>query len=88
MREFATDLDAAASVRVLAWLHNPELLAHGGVLRKLLPLARVVVGFLELVPTQVLHSVLDVEGQGQVVKGRLLNRFIIDLHVVEDGLFV
>ena len=86
--QVATDLDSAATIRILAWLHDPELVSVLGVLAKHLVVLRVVVCLLELEEFAICFALLDVESQRYPVERILSHGLVIDLHVVVDGLFV
>jgi hypothetical protein len=49
LAQFSADSDATASIRVLAWLHNPQLFTHAGVLGQVLVLEWFRIGFHESV---------------------------------------
>ena len=86
--QVATHLDTTASIRVLARLHNPELVAVLGVLSEHLVVLRIVIRFLELEEFAICFALFDVEGQRYPIKRILPHGLVIDLHVVVDGLFV
>ena len=86
--EVATDLNATAPVRVLARLHNPERVAILGVFLQRFVILRVVETLHEFLKLTVGLTLPNMKSQGQVVEGVLASRFIVDLHVVVNGLLV
>ena len=78
----------APSVRILAWLHDPEVLAHGRVFDQIGMLAWVVVRLLKLVELMIQQTFLDVVCQGQIVKSRLGGRLVVHAHIVVDRFLV
>lgn len=86
--EVATDLNAAAPVRVLTRLHDPEGVAVLGVFLQRFVILRVVETLHELLKLTVGLTLPNMKSQGQVVEGVLASRFIVDLHVVVNGLLV
>lgn len=83
-------VDAAAAVRVLARLNDPDLLAELGVVVEdgLLALVRVVIELLKLKELRVVEAFFDVEGQRQVLVVLLADGFVVHPHVVVDGFLV
>ena len=86
--QVTTDLDSAAAIRVLARLHDPKLVAVSGELLQHLVVLWVVVGLLELEEFAICFALFDVESERYPVEWILSERFVVDLHVVVDGLFV
>ena len=86
--QVATDLDSTSTIRVLARLHNPELVAVLGVLLQHLVVLRVVVRLLELQEFAICFALFDMESQRYPIEWVLSLSLVEDLHVVVDGLFV
>jgi hypothetical protein len=85
-------LDPVASVAILPRLHDPtvRLLLAAGLVQVALVyfLVALVVVLQELIELFVLETLLDVEGEGQVVEDLLSCLLVVVGHGVEEGLLV
>jgi hypothetical protein len=88
MVKVSAHLDATSSVGVLAWLDNPHGGPQLGVLLQVGMIRGIVVDLCELGEFPIILTLLDVEGQRDVVKWIDTLTLIEDLHVVVDGLLV
>lgn len=88
MVEVTAHLDAAAAVRVLARLHDPERRSVLWVLLQNVVILRVVENLVEFLKLTVVLAFLDVVREWQRVVGVLSAGLQVDLHVVVDGLLV
>jgi len=89
--DVAAHLDAAPTIRVLSWLHDPEVLAELGKLIQESYTALVlclVVELLKLEELWVVEALLDVESERQEVVILFADGLVVHLHVVVDGLLV
>lgn len=86
--QITAHLDAATPVSVFAWLYNPEGATVLGVLLQRLVTLRVVESFNKFLKFTIGLTLTDVKRQRQVVEGILASGFIVNLHVVVNGLLV
>ena len=86
--QVTADLDATAPVGVLARLDDPQRCAILWILLEDLIVARIVKSLYELLEFPITFAFLDVICQRNHVKWILTQRFIVDLHIVVDGLLV
>lgn len=91
MVDVATDLDTAASIGVLTWLDDPEGLSEfRGLVKdcRFVWVLCVVVELFELQELRIVEPLFDMVSEWQIVVILLADGLVVDLHVVEDCLFV
>lgn len=89
--DVATDLDTAASIGVLTWLDDPEGLSEfRGLVKdcRFVWVLCVVVELFELQELRIVEPLFDMVSEWQIVVILLADGLVVDLHVVEDCLFV
>ena len=86
--EVTADLDATATIGVLTWLDDPQIIAISWILLENFIGGRVVVGLHELQELSVAFTLLNVVSERNVIEGILAQALVEDLHVVVDRLLV
>ena len=88
LREVLAYCYAAATVRIFAWLDDPEVFTHGGELFKVRVLVWLVVAFFELLEFSVSQPLLDVVSQRHHLKRVLVRCLVVNAHIVVNRFFV
>ena len=81
-------LDSSSTVCVLARLYYPHAMAVSGEFYQFWLRLRVLVYLEKLLEFSVIFAIFYMEGKGYKVKWILAARFIVDLHIIPDSLFV
>lgn len=88
MREVSTNCDSTSAISVFAWFDNPQLLSHAREASQVGVVLGRVEGVFKASEFPVCQALFNMVGQRQYVEGVLVERLVVALHVVENGLFV